>query len=351
MTIKIEDGFARHGQPAGKRDFRPPAATHHSSLREFFFLLPCCLIAILYGILISLRNTFYRLLFQEPVSVKGRVCFVTGSGRGLGREICLELAKNGAILACADINENLNKETVKLVTELGAKVKGYTVNVAITQEVERVAKLVEEELGPVYLVVNNAALVMPRKDPSEEFVRAIFNVNVLGPYWVMKAFLPFLKSRNEGHILNIGSISSLYGFRTLEEYSATKAALRSLTESFRQLLLMENSKVKITILHPSFMNTTEDYTTTFKSRVDFVSMDQVVSDVMLSVKYGCNDFCTPWYMKCLLVFQLLPSEAFDFLKKLLNINVLLLSQSEYEDLPCGQIVRACSREKDVLKKQ
>ncbi|KAL1138700.1 hypothetical protein AAG570_008762 [Ranatra chinensis] len=154
---------------------------------------------------------------------------VTGSGRGLGRSIAQSLAKEGAKVICVDINEKNNHETAQLIKDEGGLAAAYTVNVAKVEQVMELAKTIEIEHGPVDILVNNAALVMGMTvaewDPAE--IIASYNVNVLSLYWMVMAFLPSMRKRNDGHIVAISSISALAPTICLSIYGATKAAVSS----------------------------------------------------------------------------------------------------------------------------
>lgn len=123
--------------------------------------------------------TFVRLCSQ-----------ITGSGRGLGRELALMFAHLGAKLACVDVDATSNEETVKLIESMvpGAVAKAYTVNVAIVSETTALATKVEKELGSVDILINNAAVIVGHTflGAQDHTISAIININLLGHFWVSR---------------------------------------------------------------------------------------------------------------------------------------------------------------------
>lgn len=113
---------------------------------------------------------------------------ITGTGRGLGRALAIEFAKLGAIVACVDVDQTSNEETAKLiVAEVpGAVTKAYTVNVAASAEITALAVEVELDLGPVDILINNAAVIIGHSfsGASDHTIAAIININLLGHFWV-----------------------------------------------------------------------------------------------------------------------------------------------------------------------
>lgn len=115
---------------------------------------------------------------------------ITGSGRGLGRELALRFANLGAKVACVDVDNTSNEETVKLIESnvKGAKAKAYTVNVAIVSETTALVKKVEHELGSVEILINNAAVIVGHTfvGGEDHTISAIININLLGNFWVSR---------------------------------------------------------------------------------------------------------------------------------------------------------------------
>lgn len=115
---------------------------------------------------------------------------VTGAGRGLGREMSLQLAKEGAKLVCVDINAEGVKETADTInagrTGKDAVADYYTTNVAEPSQVNELAKTVEEKWGKVDVLINNAGIVAsaPLMDTSDDQIKRMIDVNLVSHFWV-----------------------------------------------------------------------------------------------------------------------------------------------------------------------
>lgn len=341
MGLTIREGLNKHGIPAGKRDLRDSKASMESRMfKEPLILLQELVKLILLCIYVPIENIILYFT-AKPKSLRGKVCFVTGSGRGIGRAICIALAKEGAIVACADIHEENNSKTVEILTEMGAKAKAYKLNVANKSEVEALAKKVEAELGAVYLLVNNAAIVMPSPTHDEGYVRAAFGVNVLGAIWTIGAFLPKMKELNEGHIVNISSMSSAIGGPIINVYAATKAALSSYSLSVRVELAFEGyQNIFVTTVHPWVVNSSADYVDASNSRIMATEVGDLIELIMKSIKYNKEEVATHTFLYILTTFtRFLPCKLIKAIFELGDVKAILPTIKEYKDLSVSDIVR------------
>ncbi|XP_073846884.1 protein dhs-3-like [Musca autumnalis] len=231
------------------------------------------LIEAIYSLLVLFQILFYPALvgiaivryFQKwfkpnrsPHSLFGEVALITGSGRGLGRDIAITLAKHGCHIAIVDIQDNLAKETAKYITEkYGVKTKAYTVDVQDYQQLLNLQKNVTSDLGDVTILVNNAGILTLSsiENPPADEVQRMINVNLTAPVLTTQIFLPKIKELNRGYIINISSISAMYPSPFYNVYAATKSALCHLTSSLRIDLLQSKSNVKAITVCPSFLTT------------------------------------------------------------------------------------------------
>ncbi|XP_030829524.1 retinol dehydrogenase 10-B [Strongylocentrotus purpuratus] len=140
-------------------------------------------------------KAFYRL-FVSPskVSVRGRVIVITGSGSGLGRELSLRFAAEGARLALWDISDSGNKKTAELIqTELpDAELHLYTVDVTNKELVKTSALRVQSEVGDVYMLINNAGVLVGESllELRDDDIKRTIEINLLSAFWTLRAFLP-----------------------------------------------------------------------------------------------------------------------------------------------------------------
>ncbi len=187
----------------------------------------------------------------------GRVAAVTGAGSGIGRALAVELARRGAHLALADVDEHGLAETVRWCGGAGAKVTARKLDVADREAVHEWADAVVADHGTVNLVVNNAgvALAASVEAMSYEDLAWLMGVNFWGVVHGTKAFLPHLKAAGEGHVVNVSSVFGLVSVPTQAAYNASKFAVRGFTDTLRMELKVEAAGVSATTVHPGGIRT------------------------------------------------------------------------------------------------
>ncbi len=168
------------------------------------------------------------------MAIKGKVALVTGSGQGIGRGIALRLADDGADIAIVDLKEEKMKAVADEVRAKGRKATTFKADVTKQQDVFAAVDHAEKELGGFDVMVNNAgiALIEPLMDTKPEQLDLIFKVNVYGVLFGIQAAAKKFKARKQkGKIINAASIAGHEGFPMLGVYSATKFAVRGLTQA------------------------------------------------------------------------------------------------------------------------
>ncbi len=166
--------------------------------------------------------------------LEGKVALVTGGAQGIGRGIALRLAAEGADIAVVDLKEDKMSEVAKEVRDLGRKATIYKADVGDRDQVYEAVNHAEKELGGFDIMVNNAGIaqVQPIDKVTPEEVDTIFKVNVQGVIWGIQAAAQKFKKRGQkGKIINASSIAGHNGFAMIGVYSATKFAIRGLTQA------------------------------------------------------------------------------------------------------------------------
>ena len=166
-------------------------------------------------------------------ALAGKVALVTGGGRGIGRGIALRLARDGADIALVDLGPDGISAVADEIAEIGSKATTFTADVSDRDQVFAAVDHATSALGGFDILVNNAgiALVAPIVDTKPEDVARIWAVNVDGVLWGIQAAVAKLKElRKPGKIINASSIAGHDGFAMLGVYSATKFAVRALTQ-------------------------------------------------------------------------------------------------------------------------
>lgn len=168
------------------------------------------------------------------MSINGRVVLITGAGQGIGRAIALRLAHDGADIALVDLNDEKTSAVAREVEKIGRKATTFSTDVSQRDQVQAAVDHAEKALGGFDVIVNNAGIVDvgPIAEATLDRVERIFRVNVNGVLWGIQAAAKKFKERKQkGKIINAASIAGHDGFELLGIYSATKFAVRGLTQA------------------------------------------------------------------------------------------------------------------------
>jgi NAD(P)-dependent dehydrogenase (short-subunit alcohol dehydrogenase family) len=172
---------------------------------------------------------------QQPLArLDGQVALVTGAGRGIGQAIALALSDAGAAVAiCARSQDQLTRVADEIAAREGP-VLAVRCDVSRRSEVEDMVSTVEASLGPIDLLVNNAARPGPvgpiaATDPDDWWLS--MEVNVRGPLYCARAVLPGMLSRGRGRIINISSGAGFQAWPMASAYTVGKTALYRLSEN------------------------------------------------------------------------------------------------------------------------
>lgn len=168
------------------------------------------------------------------MSNTAKVALVTGAAQGIGRGIALRLAKDGFDIALVNLKADKLEAVKKEVEALGRKASTFSADVSKRDDVYAAIEHAEKELGGFDVIVNNAGIaqVQPISDVKPEEVDRILKINIEGVLWGIQAAAAKFKARgHKGKIINASSIAGHDGFAMLGVYSATKFAVRALTQA------------------------------------------------------------------------------------------------------------------------
>lgn len=188
-------------------------------------------------------------------SISGKNALITGAGKGIGKAVALQLAKEGVNVALL-ARTTTNLETVAdEIKTFGVKVLVVSADVANIDSVNNAVSVVEQEFGHIDILINNAGIASFGKflelSPAEW--EKIVQVNLFGTYYVTRAALPKMIERQTGDIVNISSTAGQRGAALTSAYSASKFGVLGLTESLMQEVRKHN--IRVTALTPSTIAT------------------------------------------------------------------------------------------------
>jgi NAD(P)-dependent dehydrogenase (short-subunit alcohol dehydrogenase family) len=225
----------------------------------------------------------------EPRSLTGRVVAITGGGRGIGRAVAQALAREGARVAVGDLDRDSAERTA---AELGEPALGLGLDV--TDHAGLIAFLdeVEQRLGPLDVLVNNAGImpVAPLAEESAESIARQLDLNLRAVIHGTQEAVRRMVPRRTGHIVNVSSVAGRSGFPYLATYCATKHGVVGLSEAVR--VELRGTGVEVSVVMPSIVNT-ELATGLADSRVKAVEPEDVAAEVVSALRKPRFDVHVP----------------------------------------------------------
>lgn len=166
-------------------------------------------------------------------SLEGKVALVTGASYGIGFAIATAFAEAGAKIVFNDIKQELVDRGLASYKEKGIDAKGYVCDVTDEDQVKNLVATIEEEVGPINILVNNAGIIkrIPMHEMTAAEFRQVIDIDLNGPFICSKAVIPTMMKMGGGKIINICSMMSELGRETVSAYAAAKGGLKMLTRN------------------------------------------------------------------------------------------------------------------------
>lgn len=186
-----------------------------------------------------------------------KVAVVTGASAGVGRATALAFARDGAAVALLARSAERLDAAVNEITALGGTALALPVDVADPDQLAQAAAHIEEELGPIDVWVNNAMVTVLSRavEMTADEYRRVTEVSYLGTVYGTLTALQYMRARNRGVIVQVGSALAYRGIPLQSAYCAAKFAVRGFTDSVRVELIYENSPIHLTMVQLAAFNT------------------------------------------------------------------------------------------------
>jgi NAD(P)-dependent dehydrogenase (short-subunit alcohol dehydrogenase family) len=187
--------------------------------------------------------------------LKGKVAIVTGAGRGIGRAISIELAKEAAAVVLAARDVDKMKETAEQVTAAGGKAQIIPTELTDEQSIKNLIRATGESFDRLDILVNNAGITHSAKleETLTEDLDRCLNVNARAPFILCRQALPLLKKAQAAYIINIASVVGVKAYPLQSAYTASKHALRGMTMALAEE--MRGSNVRVHLVCPGGVDT------------------------------------------------------------------------------------------------
>lgn len=179
-------------------------------------------------------------------SLEGKVALVTGASRGIGEAIAITLSEYGACCILVSRKTEGLQVVVNKIVEGGGKAEAYACHTGYSDQIAGLFEKIEKEFGRLDILINNAATnpyYGPMIDAEESAWDKTFEVNLKGPFFMIKHAASLMKVSGGGAIVNVSSINAVTPMHHQGIYAITKAGLLSMTRSFARELVGDSIRV------------------------------------------------------------------------------------------------------------
>jgi NAD(P)-dependent dehydrogenase (short-subunit alcohol dehydrogenase family) len=255
---------------------------------------------------------------KNPRSLNGKVAVVTGGARGIGQALARALAREGAVVAIGDLDAAAAQAAA---AELGGRSLGLALDVTDRPGFTAFLDLVEQRLGPLDILINNAGIMplAPLEQEDDASVSRQLEINLHAVIHGTQEAMRRMKPRHSGHIVNVASLAGRAAAPGLATYCATKHAVIGLSEAVRAEL--RGTGVEITVVMPGFARTELASGVPDLRGVKRVTPEQIADATIAALKSPRFDVWVPRQLGALISFgAILPRSWREAVSRAMNSN-------------------------------
>ncbi|CAH0592164.1 unnamed protein product [Chrysodeixis includens] len=284
---------------------------------------------VVFNAVCAVLQAVYELFRPPPLkSVRLETALVIGSGRGVGRELAIQLADLGAIVLCVDKNSSSNESTIDYIKSKGGSAVGYTCDITKKENVQMLAAQLKKDLGFVSMLFYCCGIPSPRSlltQPPQD-IHDTLDVTLTSYFWFIDHFLPDMKAKNHGHIVALTSVAGLSYIKDQMPLSVAQFAVQGLAESLTEDLRVnkiDGVHVTLTHIYPFVVS---DESANIKLRIPSyfgtITPSEAAKSILESVRRNYFEASVPKHLLYLgHLLRILPRKATVLIRDLLDTGV------------------------------
>jgi NAD(P)-dependent dehydrogenase (short-subunit alcohol dehydrogenase family) len=232
---------------------------------------------------------------------KHGVAWITGGSTGMGRQLALDLARDGWTVAVTTRSEDPVEPVISAAAGLPGKIVPFHCDVTDEAGMAATVDAIERDAGPIVLAVFSAGVYIPVYGEALDLAnfRKTYEINLFGVLHGLVPAVARMQKRSRGHIVLIGSVASYFGWPTLAAYGATKAALNNMADALRYDFQKMN--IRIQIFNPGFVDTPLAAKNTHMMPA-LMPVEKASRRMMKAIRSGGYETTFPWRLTWVMKF-------------------------------------------------
>ncbi|XP_041975705.1 epidermal retinol dehydrogenase 2-like isoform X2 [Aricia agestis] len=293
-----------------------------------FFVLLADIVWVFVNGIYCIFQAVYEVFKPPPLkSVSKETALIIGAGRGVGRDLAIQLAYLGATVLCVDKNENANNKTVAYIKRKGCLAFSYNYDITKKNNVTNLAKQLKEEIGFISMIFYCCGIPSPRSlvDQPPQDIHETLDLTLTSYFWLIDHFVPEMKKRNHGHIVALTSVAGLSYLKDQMPLSVAQFAVQGLAESLMEDLRVNKiDGVHVTLMHiyPFIVSDSSELTFKISSYFGTITPEKAATSILDSVRRNYPEASIPKYLLFLgHILRILPRRATVLIRDLLDTGV------------------------------